>query len=206
MLLLVLLLPLPLLRRLDVCHVGIKYVGLCDGAAEACGGRGFCRPASLAEDVVLRLGRTLAEVELIPQRILDGHLLVVFRGVEVLVDSFLLLAPLLLLLLAVLDLELVLRIWTLLEKDLPIQRTVKADLIHLIILLEGAVPEGVGGDIVWRPWVVRVEHAGRDLLLQLLRAQDQLVLGLHLDDDRHVIVIEDLVFIIAPRGFRRRRG
>mmetsp|Transcript_46698 Transcript_46698/g.137938 ORF Transcript_46698/g.137938 Transcript_46698/m.137938 type:complete len:807 (-) Transcript_46698:51-2471(-) len=183
------LLDVLLLRSLNLSHVGVVDVPLRYSAMEAGGRRRLRGPAALAKEVVLRLRRAVAEVELIEQRVLLRLLAVVLGRVEVDVDGLLAAAALPLLLLLVDDLVLILRLGAVLEQDLAIHGEVHDALVDLVVLLEDVLLVGELGEVGRRARVGRVEDAGGDLLVQLLGAELQLVLGLHLDDHGHAVVV-----------------
>mmetsp|Transcript_124611 Transcript_124611/g.360454 ORF Transcript_124611/g.360454 Transcript_124611/m.360454 type:complete len:359 (-) Transcript_124611:58-1134(-) len=202
-LLLVLVVLLLLLGRLDVLLVCVEDVPLGNGALVLRRGRGLRRPTSLPEDAVLRLHGAVAEVELISQRVLHGHLLLVFRRVEEL------LLPLVgvpvpgLGVLLVLSLRLLLGLRTVLEEDRPVHGEVEDALIDVVVLLPRALLVRVCRHVVRRLRILRVEHARRHLLLELLGAQLQLVVRLHLHDDRDLELIHGVI-LLAGRRFGRR--
>mmetsp|Transcript_102437 Transcript_102437/g.330476 ORF Transcript_102437/g.330476 Transcript_102437/m.330476 type:complete len:279 (+) Transcript_102437:1423-2259(+) len=207
MLVLVFLLLLFLLGLLlNHAHVLVVDVPLRDCAAEPSCGRRLGRPTPFTEDAILGLRRSLREVELISQRVLDGHLLGIFRRLKILVHCLFLFAPLLLLLLLVLNFHLVLGLWALFQQDGTVHGKVEHNVLHLVVFLEGPLLIGVGRQVRRCPGVIRVQDARRDLFFKLFRAQRELVLGFHLDDDGHVVLLHGLLLgCLAPSRLDRRR-
>mmetsp|Transcript_17419 Transcript_17419/g.31402 ORF Transcript_17419/g.31402 Transcript_17419/m.31402 type:complete len:298 (-) Transcript_17419:254-1147(-) len=154
-----------LLRGLYLALVLVKDFPLSHRFTEASRGRWLCGPTSVTQDWVLRLCCTLAEVELIAQRILHRPLCIIFGRIEILINCLQCLPLACFLLFLFTNLELVLKLLALFVEDLAINLHVEHALIHLIFSLEDLLLERELCDVLRSPWICRVEYPWWNLFL-----------------------------------------